>query len=109
MCECSISDPSSNPGNPNANPTSWLPSNAPTQMLPASLVATAMVIGNASTSDTPQTSFSTASAFLRSSKLVSSRMEISGLGLDSVMGSNEAVQYTGGKVQSATQVSAILG
>src|SRR6476660_5316240 len=59
---------------PKANPASLGPSKAPTQTLPASLVAIIRARGMTSRSASPQTSRSRASACSRSSKLRRSRM-----------------------------------
>src|SRR5207244_11231607 len=82
------------PRKPKANPGSSWPSKAPIQMLPAALVATAIVIGNTSRSAKAHTSLSTASACCRSSRLSKSRMIIDlcfGSGMVAGLG---RVQYT---------------
>src|SRR6266849_969922 len=74
--------PCSRPRNPNANPTSFSLSlslslaKAPTKILPAALQAMASVRGRVSSSAMPQTSFSTAFSWLRSSMLLRSRIAI---------------------------------
>src|SRR5713226_3018962 len=74
--------PCSRPRNPNANPTSLSLSlslslsKAPTKILPAALQAMASVRGKVSSSAMPQTSFSTAFSWLRSSMLLRSRIAI---------------------------------
>src|SRR6266567_7884995 len=82
------------PRKPKAKPAISWPSKAPIQMLPAALVATAIVIGNTSRSAKAHTSLSTASACCRSSRLSKSRMTIDlcfGSGMVAGLG---RVQYT---------------
>src|SRR5579872_2792202 len=74
------------PRNPKANPASFAPSKAPTQILPASLVAIANDIGVVSRSDSPQTSRSTSSACFRSSRLCRFLIVTAALELSSTIG-----------------------
>src|SRR5882724_6151912 len=105
MCECRITPPCSIPRKPKANPTSFEPSNAPTQMLPASLVATVKVNGITSRSASLHTSLSTASTCSRSAKVSRSRMTTD-FDVDGLMQlAFKSVQYTRSQEASRAAVS----